>query len=215
MSGGIMKNKNVTSYYDKMAEKITNPKDTRNKAKDFSKYDIEFMKKMSNPNKNLLDLGAGTGLLVNHLVSDFKRIIAVEKYQEFSRFITQSNNIKIINADLLDFTIDCCFDFVSLFGVMNYFNKEEAISIYENAFSFLKKGGKIIVKNQMGIYDDVIVDGYSEELKTNYYAEYRAVDKEIELLKLLSFNKIEKVDIYPPEYNRWDNTHFYALVGEK
>ncbi len=211
----MIKNKKAIAYYDKMAKKIKKQDETRNKAKDFSKYDIEFMKKFSSRSKSLLDLGAGTGLLIGHLAKNYKKIVAIEKYSEFSKFISKSPNIEVINMDLLEFKADCCFDYVSLFGVMNYFNKEEAISIYEKALYSLKEEGRLIVKNQMGIDDDVVVDGFSEELQTNYYSEYRHIDKEIELLKNIGFRNIEIVDIYPKEYNRWDNTHFYALVCEK
>ncbi len=214
-NGQIVKNKKVINYYNEMAKKIIRQEETRNKAKDFSKYDIEFMKKISDRKKTLLDLGAGTGLLINHLANDYKKIVAVEKYVEFSNFIIQSSSLEIINADLLKFTIDRYFDFISLFGVMNCFNEEEATIVYKKAFSFLEEEGKLIVKNQMGIYEDVLIDGFSEELQTDYYAEYRHLDKEIGLLKNIGFNKIEVVDIYPPEYNRWENTHFYALVCER
>ena len=211
----MIKNKNAISYYDKLAKKITKPDETRNKAKDFSKYDIDFIKRFSGADKSLLDLGSGTGLLVNHLTSHFKEIVAVEKYSEFSKFITNTPNIKVVNSDIIEFETDRCFDLISLFGVMNYFNKEEAICIYKQTISSLEDKGKLIVKNQMGIDNDIVIDGFSEELQTDYYSEYRHVDKEIALLKSIGFRNIELVDIYPEVYNRWDNTHFYALVCEK
>ena len=73
----------------------------------------------------------------------------------------------------------------------------------------------MIVKNQFGLHEDVTVDGFSEELQENYFSQYRYIDKEIRLLREVGFNNIEVVDIYPKECNRWDNTHFYALVAEK
>ncbi len=210
-----MNNKKILKYYDKMAKSIIRPEETRNKAKDFSKFDIALMKKISDKNKTLLDLGSGAGLLINHLVDYFKEIVAVEKYREFSNFITDSPNVSVINADISEFFIERKFDFISLFGVMNYFSKEEAEIIYKNIFSFLKENGRLIVKNQMGIQEDIIIDGFSEELQTDYFSEYRHLDKEVSLLKWVGSNKIEIIDIYPPEYNRWNNTHFYALVCQK
>ncbi len=211
-----MNNKNVKNYYDKMSQNITVASETRNKAKDFSKYDIEFMKSISDKEKILLDLGSGTGLLINHLIDNFKEIIAVEKYKNFSNFIKESKKIKIINDDLLslDMKINCC-DIVSLFGVMNCFNLEESRVIYRNTFDYLRANGMLIVKNQMGLEEDVIIDGFSEELQTDYYANYRQVDNEISLLHSIGFKYIEKIDIYPNEYNRWKDTHFYALVCKK
>lgn len=212
-----MGNKNIEKYYTRMAKTIIDPKATRNNAKDFSEYDIKLMKKMANKEKTLLDLGSGTGLLINHLYHDFKQITAVEKYPEFSKFINKSPNIRIITDDLLNLRNlgSTKYDVVSIFGVMNYFDSTESQTIYEKVYGFLRDGGTCIVKNQMGIEEDVIIDGYSEELKTNYYSEYRQVEKEIALLEKVGFSNIEKVDIYPPEYNRWTNTHFYALICHK
>ncbi len=212
-----MGNKNIEKYYTKMAKTIIDPKATRNNAKDFSEYDIKIMKRIANKEKTLLDLGSGTGLLINHLYGDFKQITAVEKYPDFSKFIVKSPNIKIITDDLLNLeNLDSMkYDVVSLFGVMNYFDSAESQTIYKKVYGFLRNGGILVVKNQMGIEQDVIINGYSEELKTNYYSEYRQVDKEVDLLEKVGFSNIEKVDIYPPEYNRWDNTHFYAFVCHK
>jgi cyclopropane fatty-acyl-phospholipid synthase-like methyltransferase len=211
-----MTNKRVQEYYDKMATKITDPKETRNKAPDFSQYDIELVKKFSGKEKKLLDLGSGTGLLINHLHEDFEQIVAVEKYEAFSKFIEKKENIEVINEDLLDVEAkESFYDMVSLFGVMNYFNTKEAKIIYAKAYCWLKTGGMIVVKNQFGLNDDVVVSGYSQELETDYFSHYRQVDKEIELLKEIGFVNIEKIDIYPPRYNRWDNTHFFALIGHK
>lgn len=209
-----MGNKNIIEYYNKMAQKITDAKATRNNAKDFSQYDIQLMKTMADKNKTLLDLGSGTGLLINHLIDDFKMITAVEKYPEFSKFITKSPKIKIINDDLLKLSLldNTKYDIISLFGVMNYFDFNEASFLYKKIVNYLKTDGTLVIKNQFGVNEDVIVNGYSEELKTNYYSEYRHIEKEKKLLDKTGFKNIETIDIYPPEYNRWDNTHFYALI---
>ncbi len=211
---GKMGNKNIIEYYNKMAQKITDAKATRNNAKDFSQYDIQLMKTLADKNKTLLDLGSGTGLLINYLDKDFKSITAIEKYSEFSKFIKKTPNIIVINDDLLKMELseNEKFDFISLFGVMNYFDTEEALLLYKKIKNYLKNDGTLIVKNQFGVEEDVVVNGYSEELKTNYYSEYRHIEKEKKMLRELGFNSIDTIDIYPPEYNRWDNTHFYALI---
>jgi hypothetical protein len=149
------------------------------------------------------------------LDNDFKIIVAVEKYPEFSEFITKSNRITVINEDLITFNTDQVFDLVSIFGVMNFFNIDEATSIYTKVLNFLHDDGSLIIKHQMGVDEDIVVTGYSEELGTDYYSEYRQVDNEIKLLTSIGFANIEKIDIYPEEYNRWDNTHFYALICRK
>jgi len=205
----------IEDYYNKLAKKITSPIETRNKAKDFSKFDIEFVKKYSGKDLSLLDFGSGTGLLINNIANYFKEIVVVEKYKKFSDFIIKSSNIDIINCDILNFSIDRYFDLITIFGVMNYFNSIEAEKIYSSVFEILKHGQLMLVKHQMGVNENVVIDGYSQELKTDYYSEYRWLNNEMQLITNAGFSIIETVDIYPEEFNRWSNTHFYALVCEK
>lgn len=203
-------------FYNNLAKKITKATDSRLKSKETGELDARFMMQFEDKKKDLLDLGTGTGLLINKINNCFNSIVAIEKYPEFSKFIESHKRTKILNEDLLDWEFPInFFDIVSSFGVMHYFNRGEAKQIYQKSFDALKENGVFIVKNQLGITEDVIVDGFSDELQADYYAEYRHVDKEVELLMSLGFRNVEIVDIYPAEYNRWDNTHFYALVCEK
>lgn len=211
-----MNNNNALSFYDKLSQNIKSPLDTRNKAKDFSYYDHKLVKKFSNKNYSLLDLGSGTGLLINSLINDFKYIIAVEKYPEFSKFITNNHNLMVINMDLLNiYNLRGTFNIISLFGVMNYFNYEEAKLIYSHILELMDDTSTLIIKNQMGVNEDVTINGFSQELGTNYYSNYRYLQNEIDLLVSLGFKVKEVIDIYPPEFNRWDNTKFYALICSK
>jgi hypothetical protein len=107
------------------------------------------------------------------------------------------------------------FDLVTIFGTMHYFSEREAVEIYTKYYPYLKEKGKLIVKNQFGVSEDVIVEGYSEEQKANYFACYRHIKKEQKILETIGYKNVEVHDIYPPECNRWDNTHFYAIVAEK
>jgi hypothetical protein len=79
----------------------------------------------------------------------------------------------------------------------------------------LKPSGKFIIKNQFSVTEDVNVSGFSSELQQEYHAQYRNIDKEIEILKKIGYKNVEVFDIYPPECNRWNNTHFYAIVATK
>jgi len=56
---------------------------------------------------------------------------------------------------------------------------------------------------------------FFKELQSYYFSYYRDLEKEKELLKEIGFKIKQVVDIYPKEYNRWNNTHFYAIVCEK
>ena len=186
-----------------------------NPLNDHTQMDADFIMKYANMQTEILDLGSGTGLILNKIYDKVSYICAVEPFEKFTKFIAVSNNIEIHNQTLMDFNSNKQFDVLTIFGVLHYFSEKEAIDIYQKYYPYLKKGGKMIVKNQFGVKEDVIVDGYSEEQQQNYFACYRHINKEQKILETIGYKNIEIVDIYPPECNRWDNTHFYAIVAEK
>ncbi len=80
-------------------------------------------------------------------------------------------------------------------------------------FFYSAGGGRLIVKNQFGLKSRVVVNRFSEELQRHYVSEYRTLDEEISLLKSVGFSEFEVVDIYEPYMNRFDYTHYYAIVA--
>lgn len=182
---------------------------------DFTDYDAQFILKYATPESEILDLASGSGLIINRLYPHVKKIVAIEKIKEFSDFIEVQPNIEVINADMGEYSPLQKFDLITCFGIMQYFNEDEAAKIYARYSPFLRKGGKFIVKNQFGVNEDVIVDTFSSELQKEYYSMYRTLEHEKRLLRQCGFTSFEVVDIYPPECNRWDNTHFYALVASE
>lgn len=210
-------NNNALTFFEKMAhaDKLDPSSVKMAKNSDFTEMDTAFIRKYTDNRSTVLDLGSGTGLIVNKLYPYVKKIIAVEPFCQFTQYITKNDNIQIINCDTAQFSSNDKFDAILLFGVMQYMDEKEATSIYDKYIKYLSKNGKMIIKNQFGVHEDVIVEGFSEELQDNYFSHYRHLKKEIELLQSVGFNKIEVVDIYPPKCNRWENTHFYALVATK
>lgn len=182
---------------------------------DYTNIDAKFILKYTNNSSSVLDIGSGTGLIINKLYDKVQSIECIEPFKQFSDFIIRSKNIIINNCNIFDYKTDKIFDIITIFGVMTYFSEDEAIQIYLKCYNLLKTGGIIIIKNQFGINETVNVSGYSEENEADYYAQYRHINKEINILKNTGFKNVEKYDIYPQEANRWNNTHFYALIAVK
>ncbi|MCR5164827.1 MAG: class I SAM-dependent methyltransferase [Thermoguttaceae bacterium] len=181
---------------------------------DFSQMDADFICRFVDQNSDLLDLATGTGITLNKYSDRVKSVVAVERYAEFTQFIEKRPNVEIVVSDITDFETTRKFDVINFFGIIQYFNRDEAARLYSKYKAFLKPNGKFLIKNQFGVREDVLVDGFSEELQCNYYSEYRTLDTETAILKRAGFSHFEVVDIYPPEFNRWENTHFYALIVE-
>ncbi len=208
----MSKNKQSIEFYKSLAINVTDAKILKF-SNDNTHYDVDFIRSFSKGNQSLLDLGSGTGLIINKLTKDFKDITAVELFKEFSDYIN-GDNIQIHNKNLINFCIKKKFEIATMFGTAHYFNEEESLKIYKNIFSMLSDNSVFILKNQFGVKETKTVIG-SEALGKEYFAQYRFIDYEIKRLKSLGFKNIVTHDIYPAKENKWRDTHFYALVCEK
>lgn len=212
-----MENRLALNFFEYLAKNATHNQSSvklANKS-DFSQLDADFIMKFADNNSTLLDLASGTGLILNKIYDKIYYICAVEVFEGFTKFIQKVDNIRIVNENIFSHNPSETFDLITLFALMHYLNESEAIVIYKKYFRYLNKGGKIIIKNQFGVNEDVTVSGYSQEQKKDYFAQYRHIDKEVSILQKIGYKNIKVFDIYPPECNRWENTHFYAIVGEK
>ena len=173
-------------------------------------YDIALVEKHLTQDARILDLGAGTCTLARRFLDTCEQVVAVDKFDAFFGKVPEHPKLRKIRADVSDFSIDETFNLILLFGVVNFLSSNEERRLYGSCAKMLGQGGTFIVKNQCGVREDVVVDSYSEELGAHYYANYPAVDGQRE--RLSEYFKVELLDIYPAELNRWENTHFYAFV---
>ena len=211
-----MNNQDALKYWTQMSQSAVSPTTTKvNKINDFSQMDADFICQFAGPETDLLDLATGTGITLNKYSDRVRSVTAVEKYAEFAKFIEPRPNVQIVTSDITEFETEEKFDIINFFGIIPYFNREEIVPVYEKYRKYLKPHGKFLIKNQFGVSEDVLIEGFSQELQCNYYSEYRQLETEIEILKeKIGFRSFRIVDIYPPECNRWTNTHFYAIVAE-
>lgn len=210
-------NNEAIDFFSKLALKNDLNSKTVKLAKntDVTEIDAKFILKYADIKTNILDLGTGTGLIVNKIYKHVNSIDCVELFEQFSKFIVVDEKINVINTNVWEFDTSKKYDVITMFGLMQYFNEDEARKVYQKYYNFVASKGKFIIKNQFGIKDDVTVSGYSEEQQSEYFSQYRHIDKEVDILKNIGLRNIEVIDVYPPEGNRWSNTHFYAIVAEK
>ncbi len=204
-----------TKYWESLSKKIQSPTETKNKRPDTSDLEITFLMDFLKTDDDILDIGSGSGLIINKLIDKVGTITAVEKYEGFTRFIVENEKILVINAEIIGFKIRKLFDAVLCFGVAQCFERDVMACIYANMYDMIKPGGLLIVRTHCGLEVDKIVDGFSEELQTEYYAEYRQVDKEEAMLKNLGFESVERYDIFPDTLNVWPDTRHFIFVCKK
>lgn len=203
------------NYWKNLSERIVNPSETKNKRPDTSDLEIEFLTNYLKKTDEVIDIGSGSGLIVNKLINHVESIVAVEKFEGFTKFIVDNPAVLVVNADLIGFKIRKQFDAALCFGVSQCFEEKSMADIYTNVYSMLKEGGLFIVRMQCGIEKGKTIDGYSDELKTDYFADYRHWEREIEILEKTGFKNIEKFDIFPDSLNVWSDTRHYIFVCKK
>ena len=165
----MSKNKQSIEFYKSLAINVTDAKILKF-SNDNTHYDVDFIRSFSKGNQSLLDLGSGTGLIINKLTNDFKDITAVELFEEFSDYIN-GDNIQIHNKNLINFCIEKKFEIATMFGTAHYFNEQESLKIYKNIFSMLSDNSVFILKNQFGVKETKTVIG-SEALGKDFYGKY-------------------------------------------
>lgn len=180
---------------------------------DRTAIDASFITTYLDADTDMLDMGSGTGLIIEKLYTVPKSITCVEPFENFSKYIVKDPRINVVNATIQEFDTNNKFDVITLFGVMLYLTAEDAQKVYSKVFSMLKPKGILLVKHPFGLEHDVIVNHFSEELGRDYYASYRLLTHEMQLLWNAGFTGIRAYDIYPPEENRWPDTHAFALAA--
>jgi hypothetical protein len=60
-----------------------------------------------------------------------------------------------------------------------------------------------------------VINGFSEELGTEYFAEYRLVANEIKLMEQAGFRFVSQHDIFPDALNVWPDTRHFIFICEK
>lgn len=204
-----------TSKIDKFwsaRQAIADPRTATNYRNDGRlELDIALVEKYRPSSGRYLDLGAGTGTLTGHFLETFEETVAVDKWPGFLSQMPAHPRLAVVAEDIASYSAEPnSFDLITLFGVMNFVPAEKEDELLGRWATLLTPTGVFIAKHQCGITDEVLVDKPSEELGAWYHARYPYVQSEVE--KMSRWFEVELIDPYPPEINRWPNTHFYAFV---
>ena len=206
-----MNNANAIQFFNKRKEQQNSEK----LGSDFSQYDADFILRHAAAGSSLLDLGSGSGLIINKIYRHFSEITAVEYFEEYSKHIVKDKKITVVNANILNFSPTKKYDVITCFGIMQYFSESEKRIVYHYCHSALGENGILIIKNQFGVFGNVLIEGFSDKLQEVYFSNYPTLAKEESLLREIGFQHFVETDIYPPECNKWRNTHFYVLTASR
>jgi hypothetical protein len=176
-------------------------------------YELDFVRRHLPDNPRILDLGAGTCQVSAPLLDVAREITAVEKFGGFLDMVPEHPRLTKVCEDVTTFSAVERFDVILLFGIVTYLSAQEEVAVYERCAGMLGERGCCLVKNQCGVSTEVVVDAYSEELLADYHARYPAFEEQRR--RLTDHFDVRVVDVYPPELNRWNNTHVYGFACTK
>ncbi|MEZ6138199.1 MAG: class I SAM-dependent methyltransferase [Pirellulaceae bacterium] len=172
--------------------------------------DFKLVSAFAHQGDRILDLGAGGCTLACKLLPLATEVVAVDKYAGFLKKAPAHMQLTPVCCDVVDYFDNSQYDEILLFGVANFLTDEELYKLCQNATGMLAPQGTFIAKHQCGIDQEVIVDRFSEELGCHYHARYPSVKSQENLFS--EFFCVEVLDVYPPDLNRWPDTHFYAFI---
>lgn len=186
---------------------------------DHDAYDLAALAALGGEREQvrMLDLGCGTCVIPNLVVDRLGWTVhAVDYVPEFLTHAVDDPRLTTEVGDVRTYRgPDGAYDLIVLLGVINYLEPDERTDLYERCRAMLAPGGALLVKAQMGVRETVEVDTYSEQLGTRYQAKYWHLDTEAALLRSVFGDAVEVTDPYPPEFSRFDNTHFHHLIAHR
>lgn len=171
-----------------------------------------------NPNSNILEIGAHLGEVTGALCQTAKKVVAIESVKRRAEAISKRcvdvENLEIIVGNLKDIPLEEKFDYITLFGILEYaqkfFNTENPVQdLLFYCKKLLKDNGKILIatNNKFALKSFV---GDIDECTNNTFDSitgYRNSKKQFKLSKNEIENILKKVGLkyykflYPlPDY---------------
>ena len=146
-------------------------------------------------NSKILDVGCGYGKFLNFLKSkSFNNITGLEIGKEQCNFL-KGKDIDLIETDLMSFLSNSNqkFDLITMFDVLEHFNKNEILIIVSSLKKRLNKSGKLIIQvpNGEAIFKGGIMYG---DFTHETFFTARSLKQ---IFKLYDYSKIRIYPLYP------------------
>lgn len=178
--------------------------------KDHLDQNIRIIKEYLSLETDVLDLGCGDCKLANNISLLCHEIVAVD-YVDVPKEL--STNVDFILSDITKFSTGRGFDVVSLFSVSYYLSDDALKTLYKNCYKALNSGGTILVISHCAYGKRKEIEGFSENLNSEYFATYRSISEDIQLLEEAGFY-VSVTKAYK-ELNIWRDTDFFLFEGVK
>lgn len=179
-------------------------------------FEIDYInERLASPYKGIgvLDLGCAHGELSRLITKKGDYLLGVDYIPDFSDSFNATNNHFFTCSDVVDFVSDQKFDLVLLMGVVQYLEVDEEQRVYDHISGMLSENGIAVLKNQVGIEGEIIINGYSDAFKAEYSSRYPHISQQSNAVsKFLHINEIIE---YPSRFNDFSNSKHVAFICKK
>ena len=160
---------------------------------------VEFIPKDT---KNIIDLGAGTGLQLIKVYKEFPEIktTAIDVSDEMLKKLAERNisdNITIINESFFDYEFGLNVDAVISTQALHHFDSNDKLTLFKKVYNCLKNGGVFINEDYFAVDEETEKQGF-EDYKNlargegKHYDTPLTLEHEIEILKEAGFSQVDK-----------------------
>lgn len=188
----------LLNYKDENYRKITNDSNDVNELKFLSKElnnQIKFFDLEKISTKTILDVGCGTGFLLDYLKPLTKKTYALEKNLNFINHLRKSGHYTYTDISEID---NESFDIVTCFNVIEHI--DGVIDFIKSLHRIVKPNGYLIIETPNS--DDYLIDLLGKSFKQFYYrTQHRNYFNEESLKNILKYSQINKYEfIYSQKY---------------
>ncbi len=178
--------------------------------------DEDVIKRLpKNKNNKILDMGCGYGRYLKHIKSlGYENIKGVEIGDEQNRFL-KDKGFEVIQSDIFEFlkSTDEKFDFVSMFDVMEHFNKNEIVELIPLLKNVLNDDGILVIRVPNG---EAMLGGsimYGDFTHETFFTA-RSIKQ---LFNVFDFSHTDVFPLYPIRHGlkskiRYCGYKFYELI---
>ena len=151
--------------------------------------------------KNIIDLGAGTGLQLIKVYKEFPDVktIAIDISDEMLKKLEErhiSNNITIVNKSFFDYDFGSNIDAVISTQALHHFEPNDKLVLFKKVYESLRVGGVFVNEDYFAEDDESEKQGFEDyrnlvKGEGKHYDTPLTIEHEIEILKQVGFNNID------------------------
>lgn len=169
--------------------------------------------------KLVLDLAAGTGLWSKKFSQTAQKVTHLERERVLIGIAKANNsneNVEYICSDVRDFEFNKCkeYDVVFISGLLLYLSDNEVCKMLQDLKGVIGVNSQIIVRDALSVSNTrFIVDRWSSELKTHYYATYRTSEEFKSIFSKFGYIMNEPLPLYEDgsEFNKREETRLFTF----